>query len=83
MRWEDSMKAFFFQPEFLGLFPLETQAVDHGKAINAEDHFVSMYKQREQISSMSNHIHTLIPCWLLSERIQTIDWILPAEVTTQ
>ena len=34
--------------------------MDHGKAINAADDFVTMYKQRTQISSMSNHIHSLI-----------------------
>lgn len=27
------------------------------KAINATDDFVTMYKQRKPISSMSNHIH--------------------------
>lgn len=73
MRWEDSSRPFF-QPEFLGLFPLwrlRAQPVDHGKAINAADNFVTMYKQRTQISSMSNHIHSLIPCWALSGCTQT------------
>lgn len=62
MRWRDSARPFFFS----GLnswvsfhWRLRSRPANHGKAINAADHFVTMYKQRKQISSMSNHIHSL------------------------
>lgn len=38
------------------------------KAINATDHFVTMHKQRKPGGSMSNHVHSLIPSFVLGGR---------------
>ena len=73
--WDGEIAALFFPAWIPGSLStgdsLHAQLLDHGKAINAADHFVAMYKQRTQISSMSNHIHSLIPRWLFGGRIQT------------
>lgn len=71
MRWEDSRRPCF-QHEFQVLFPV---AAPRTAAGSWKEHkcFVTMYKQRRQSSSMSNHIHPLIPP-VLSGHTQTPDW---------
>lgn len=59
MRWE--IAEGLFSSLSIGVsfhWFLHAQPVDHGKAINAVDDFVTMYKQRTQIRSMSNHTFT-------------------------
>lgn len=57
---------------------LNAQPVDHGKAINATDHFVTMYKQRKPGGSMSNHVHSLIPSFVLGGGTRAAEWVLLA-----
>lgn len=56
------------------------QPLDHGKAIKAVDDFVAMYKQRTEITSMSNYRsdRSLIPCGVLSGCIQTTECLASA-----
>lgn len=55
---------------------LHAQPLDHGKAINAADHFVTMYKQRKRRGSMSNHAHSLIPSFVLGGCTRAEEWLL-------